>query len=56
MSFNKITIVDYLGRDTELRFTQQGMAVCNLSVATTEKRKNARGEVEEHTILPGTTG
>jgi single-strand DNA-binding protein len=26
------------------------MAVCNLSVATTEKRKNARGEVEEHTI------
>jgi single-strand DNA-binding protein len=26
------------------------MAVCNLSVVTTEKRKNARGEVEEHTI------
>jgi single-strand DNA-binding protein len=49
MSFNKITIVGYLGRDPELRFTQQGMAVCNL-VATTEKRKNARGEVEEHTI------
>lgn len=50
MSFNKITIVGYVGRDPELRFTQQGMAVCNLSVATTEKRKNARGEVEEHTI------
>jgi single-strand DNA-binding protein len=50
MSFNKITIVGYLGRDPELRFTQQGMAVCNMSVATTEKRKNARGVVEEHTI------
>ena len=50
MSFNKITIVGYLGRDPELRYTPQGTAVCNFSVATTEKRKNARGEAEEHTI------
>ena len=28
----------------------QGTAGCNFSVATTEKRKNARGETEEHTI------
>lgn len=49
MSFNKITIVGYLGRDPELRYTPQGTAVCNFSVATTEKRKNGR-EVEEHTI------
>src|SRR5262249_46841435 len=34
----------------ELRYTPQGTAVCNFSVATTEKRKNARGEMEEHTI------
>ena len=50
MSFNKITIVGYLGRDPELRYTPQGTAVCNFSVATTEKRKNVRGETEEHTI------
>jgi single-strand DNA-binding protein len=50
MSFNKITIVGYLGRDPELRYTPQGTAVCNFSVATTEKRQNARGETEEHTI------
>jgi len=50
MSFNKITIVGYLGRDPELRYTPQGTAVCNFSVATTEKRRNARGEQEEHTI------
>jgi single-strand DNA-binding protein len=50
MSFNKITIVGYLGRDPELRYTPQGTAVCNFSVATTEKRKNASGEMEEHTI------
>ena len=50
MSFNKITIVGYLGRDPELRSTPQGTAVCNFSVATTEKRKNTTGETEEHTI------
>jgi len=50
MSFNKITIVGYLGRDPELRYTPQGTAVCNMSIATTEKRRNAGGETEEHTI------
>jgi single-strand DNA-binding protein len=50
MSFNKITIVGYLGRDPELRYTPQGTAVCNMSIATTEKRRDASGETEEHTI------
>ena len=49
MSFNKITIVGYLGRDPELRYTPQGTAVCKISVATTEKRKNVAGQPEEHT-------
>jgi single-strand DNA-binding protein len=48
-SFNKITIVGYLGRDPELRYTPQGTAVCNTSVATTERRKNVAGEYEDHT-------
>jgi single-strand DNA-binding protein len=48
-SFNKITIVGYLGRDPEIRYTPQGTAVCNLSVATTEKRKNMAGEQTDHT-------
>ena len=50
MSFNKITIVGYLGRDPELRYTPQGTAVCNMSIATTEKRRDVSGETEEHTI------
>jgi len=50
MSFNKITIVGYLGRNPELRYTPQGTAVCNMSVATTEKRRSASGQAEEHTI------
>lgn len=49
MSFNKITIVGYLGRDPELRYTAQGTAVCKMSVATTERRRSANGETEEHT-------
>jgi single-strand DNA-binding protein len=49
MSFNKIAIVGYLGRDPELRYTPQGTAVCKLSVATTERRKSAAGLPEEHT-------
>ena len=50
MSFNKITIVGYLGRDPELRYTPQGTAVCNFSVATTEKRKSVGGGMDEYTI------
>ncbi len=49
MSFNKVMIVGYLGRDPELRYTPQGTAVCKLSVATTERRKNVAGEPEDHT-------
>lgn len=39
-SFNKITIVGYLGRDPETRYTPNGDAVCSFSIATTEKRKD----------------
>ncbi len=48
-SFNKITIVGYLGRDPEIRYTPSGEAVCNFSVATTERRKDAAGEFQDHT-------
>ncbi|MBI3425037.1 MAG: single-stranded DNA-binding protein [Acidobacteria bacterium] len=48
-SFNKITIVGYLGRDPELKHTPQGSAVCKFSVATSERRKNADGEPEDLT-------
>jgi single-strand DNA-binding protein len=48
-SFNKITIVGYLGRDPEIRYTTQGTAVCDFSLATTERRKDKSGEAQEHT-------
>ena len=42
-SFNKITIVGYLGRDPEIRYTPSGDAVCTFSVATTERGKKEGG-------------
>ena len=48
-SFNKITIVGYLGKDPELRYTPDGTPVSNFSVATTEKRKDRSGELQETT-------
>jgi len=39
-SFNSITIVGYLGRNAEQRFTPQGLAVASFSVATTDKRRD----------------
>ena len=48
-SFNRITIVGYLGRDPELRYTPQGTPVCDFSIATTERRKDKSGEYHDHT-------
>lgn len=47
MSFNKITIIGNLGRDPELRYTPQGVAVCTFTMATNEKRKDNSGETKE---------
>lgn len=44
MSFNRIILVGNLGRDPELRYTQQGTPVCSFSMATNEKRKDKQGE------------
>jgi single-strand DNA-binding protein len=49
MSFNKIILVGNLGRDPELRYTPQGSAVCNFSIATNEKRKDKAGELQDVT-------
>ena len=45
MSFNRITIVGNLGNDPEVRLTPQGVNVCSVSVATTEKGKSGQSDV-----------
>ena len=49
MSFNKIIIVGNLGKDPELRYTPQGNAVCNFSMATNEKRRDKSGDLQDLT-------
>jgi single-strand DNA-binding protein len=47
MSFNKIIVVGNLGRDPELRYTPQGIAVCDFSMATNERKRDKSGEFQE---------
>lgn len=47
--YNKATIVGRLGRDPETRYTQNGTAVTNLAVATSESYKDKEGAKQEKT-------
>ncbi len=46
---NKVILVGNLGRDPELRYTQSGTAVANLSIATSETWNNKEGQKQERT-------
>ena len=48
-SVNKVILVGNLGQDPEGRFTPQGTAVTNLSIATNESWKNQNGELQDRT-------
>ena len=49
-SINKVILVGNLGKDPEIRRTQDGRAIANLSVATSEQwRDKATGERKEKT-------
>ena len=49
-SINKVILVGNLGRDPEIRSTQSGDKVVNLSVATSERWKDRNtGEMQERT-------
>lgn len=49
-SVNKVILVGNLGRDPEIRYTQDGRPICNLRLATTETwRDKSSGERREKT-------
>jgi single-strand DNA-binding protein len=49
-SVNKVIIVGNLGRDPEVRYSSEGAAVCNVSIATTSNWKDkSSGERREET-------
>ena len=49
-SVNKVILVGNLGRDPEVRYSPDGAAVCNVSIATTSQWKDRKtGEKREET-------
>lgn len=46
---NKVTILGRLGKDPEVKSTQQGTSVVNFTVATSENWKDKNGEKQEKT-------
>ncbi|MCZ4328507.1 single-stranded DNA-binding protein [Castellaniella denitrificans] len=49
-SLNRVTLIGNLGKDPEVRYTPDGMAVCTVSIATTSTWKDkATGERREET-------
>ncbi len=52
---NKVILVGNLGKDPEVKYLDNGVAVANFSLATTEKYKNKEGEkvsqTEWHNIV-----
>lgn len=48
-SVNKVVLICTLGKDPDVRQTQNGTAICNLSAATSRKYKDTQGGMQEET-------
>ena len=48
-SVNKVLLVGNTGSDADMKYTTKGLAIANISVATTDTRKNGKGEFEDTT-------
>ena len=48
-SLNKVQLIGRLGKDPELRQSQAGVAICNFSLATSERYKDSSGDWQERT-------
>jgi single-strand DNA-binding protein len=48
-SVNKVILIGNLGRDPETRYSADGAAIANVSVATTRRYKDAAGQQQEET-------
>ncbi|HEY9144990.1 MAG TPA: single-stranded DNA-binding protein [Arenimonas sp.] len=46
---NKVILVGNLGNDPDMKYTQGGMAICTLSLATSSVRKDKEGNQQERT-------
>ena len=48
-SVNKVILLGNLGRDPEVRYSADGAAIANVSIATTSRYKDKSGEMKEDT-------
>ncbi|MBF0144203.1 MAG: single-stranded DNA-binding protein [Magnetococcales bacterium] len=48
-SLNKVQLIGNLGRDPEIRFTQDGRPIANLNIATSETWNDQQGQRQEKT-------
>jgi single-strand DNA-binding protein len=48
-SVNKVILIGNLGRDPETRYSPDGAAITNVSIATTRKYKDSTGQQQEET-------
>jgi single-strand DNA-binding protein len=49
MGLNKVMLLGNLGKDPEVRYTPQQMAICQFSLATGERKKDTNGQWVDHT-------
>lgn len=50
MSYQKVVVVGFLGKDPELRYTPAGTPICTFSVATSRRWTDANGQPQERTV------
>lgn len=48
-SVNKVILIGHLGKDPEIRYTNNGTAVASFSIATTRRYKDSNDETKEET-------
>jgi len=48
-TINKVMLIGRIGQDPEVKFTQSGVATCNISVATNTNYKGQDGKIVEST-------
>jgi len=54
-NFNRVILMGRLTRDVELKYTQSGLAVTEIGLAISDRRKNQAGEWVEETVFVDVT-
>ena len=54
-NFNRVILLGRLTRDVELKYTQSGLAVTEIGLAVSDRRKNQAGEWVEETVFVDVT-